>query len=87
MIGSLDIWTEAKRKHSNSVVLVRKGGFLETFWDDAAILRSVCGSALTSREIKDGHMTIAGFPESQLAENQQKLNEKKWNVVIVGNDG
>jgi DNA mismatch repair protein MutS len=64
----LQNYVKIKREHPNALVLLRAGDFLETFFEDAAIMALDLDLVLTSKLAgeKVGRVPLAGIPTHAL---------------------
>ena len=72
-------WKSLKKRHPNSVVLLRVGDFYETFAADAQTLHVLAGVTLTRR---NDDMLMAGFPHQALEDKFRCLIAKGCRVAI-----
>jgi DNA mismatch repair protein MutS len=75
-------YLEAKRQCPGAVVLFRMGDFYELFFEDAELVASVLGLALTSRDKGPDAIPMAGFPHHSLDGQLRKLVEAGYRVAL-----
>jgi DNA mismatch repair protein MutS len=77
-------YIKIKREHPNALVLLRAGDFLETFFEDAAIMALDLDLVLTSKLAgeKVGRVPLAGIPTHALDRYLRELMNL-GRVVIV----
>lgn len=74
-----DTWVETKRKHPDSVILVRIGKFYEVYHRDADILVDLWDGGL----YMGGKIAWSGFPASVLDKFTNKFHEEGYNVIQI----
>jgi MutS domain I len=67
--------------YRGAVVLFQLGGFLEAFYEDAALVASVCGIMLTAKS--SGNIPMAGIPIDRMDNHVAKLLSSGYRVVLV----
>jgi DNA mismatch repair protein MutS len=75
-------YLDAKRQCPGAVVLFRMGDFYELFFEDAELVASVLGLALTSRDKGPDAIPMAGFPHHSLDGQLRKLVEAGYRVAL-----
>ena len=74
---------EAKKNHSDSIMLFRMGDFYETFNEDAKIISKILGITLTKRANgAAASVPLAGFPYHSLEQHLHKLLKAGHRVAI-----
>ena len=74
---------EAKKNHTDSIMLFRMGDFYETFEEDAKITSAILGITLTKRSNgAASSVPLAGFPYHSLEQHLHKLLKAGHRVAI-----
>ncbi len=76
-------YLEIKQQHPGAILFFQLGDFYETFEEDARTVASVCGIALTSREMGRGErVPLAGVPIHAAETYIARLVERGYHVAI-----